>query len=56
MNFDNVVDAMSIMMDDFAYGISKRRLTLSTTGVVPALKVWGCNRCVVGNFPACPDK
>lgn len=41
MNFDNVVDAMSIMMDDFAYGISKRRLTLSTAGVVPALEKLG---------------
>ncbi len=41
MNFDNVVDAMSIMMDDFAYGISKRRLTLSTAGVVPALDKLG---------------
>ncbi|ARU56544.1 SAM-dependent dual specificity 23S rRNA m(2)A2503, tRNA m(2)A37 methyltransferase [Oleiphilus messinensis] len=41
LNFDNVVDAMSIMMDDFAYGISKRRLTLSTSGVVPALDQLG---------------
>jgi len=38
LNFDNVVTAMSIMMDDFAYGISKRRITLSTAGVVPALE------------------
>lgn len=37
LNFDNVVDAMSLMMEDFAYGISKRRVTLSTSGVVPAL-------------------
>lgn len=37
MNFDNVVAAMNIMMDDNAYGISKRRVTLSTSGVVPAL-------------------
>ncbi len=37
LNFDNVVDAMSLMMDDNAYGISKRRVTLSTSGVVPAL-------------------
>jgi len=37
LNFDNVVDAMSLMMDDFGYGISKRRVTLSTSGVVPAL-------------------
>jgi len=38
LNFDNVVTAMSIMMDDFAYGLSKRRITLSTAGVVPALE------------------
>lgn len=37
LNFDNVVDAMDLMMEDFAYGISKRRVTLSTSGVVPAL-------------------
>jgi 23S rRNA (adenine2503-C2)-methyltransferase len=37
LNFDNVVDAMSLMMDDLGYGISKRRVTLSTSGVVPAL-------------------
>lgn len=37
LNFDNVVKAMNIMMDDFAYGLSKRRVTLSTSGVVPAL-------------------
>jgi 23S rRNA (adenine2503-C2)-methyltransferase len=38
LNFDNVVAAMDIMMDDFAYGLSKRRVTLSTSGVVPALE------------------
>lgn len=37
LNFDNVVAAMDLMMDDFSYGISKRRVTLSTSGVVPAL-------------------
>lgn len=37
LNFDNVVSAMDLMMDDLAYGISKRRITLSTAGVVPAL-------------------
>lgn len=35
LNFDNVVSAMDIMMDDFAYGLAKRRVTLSTSGVVP---------------------
>ena len=37
LNFDNVVAAMSLMTDDLAYGLSKRKVTLSTSGVVPAL-------------------
>ena len=37
LNVANVVPAMEIMLDDFAYGLSKRRITLSTSGVVPAL-------------------
>lgn len=37
LNFDNVVKAMHLMMDDFAYGLSKRRVTISTSGVVPAM-------------------
>jgi len=37
LNFDNVVDAMDLMMNDHSYGISKRRVTLSTSGVVPNL-------------------
>ncbi len=37
LNFDNVVSAMRIMLDDMAYGLSKRRVTLSTAGMVPAI-------------------
>jgi 23S rRNA (adenine2503-C2)-methyltransferase len=37
LNFDNVVKAMDIMMDDFAYSFSKYRVTLSTAGIVPAM-------------------
>jgi 23S rRNA (adenine2503-C2)-methyltransferase len=37
LNFDNVLDATQLMMDDNAYGLSKRRVTLSTAGVVPAM-------------------
>lgn len=37
LNFNNVVAAMNLMMDDFAYGLSKRRVTISTSGVVPAM-------------------
>ena len=41
LNFDNVVAAMHLMMHDSCYGISKRRVTLSTSGVVPALDKLG---------------
>lgn len=37
LNFDNVVSAMRLMLDDFSFGLSKRRVTLSTAGVVPAI-------------------
>lgn len=37
LNFDNVVDSMNLMMNDNGYGLSKRRVTLSTSGVVPQL-------------------
>ena len=44
LNFDNVVAAMDLMLEDLAYGISKRRVTLSTSGVVPALdRLAGCS-------------
>ena len=36
-NYDNVVTAMQIMLDDNAYGLSRRRVTLSTSGMVPAM-------------------
>ena len=38
LNFDNVVDAMNLMRSDYGYGISKRRVTLSTSGVVNQLQ------------------
>lgn len=37
LNFDNVVDSVNLMMHDNCYSISKRRVTISTSGVVPAL-------------------
>jgi 23S rRNA (adenine2503-C2)-methyltransferase len=37
LNFDNAVAAMNLMMDDFTFGLSKRRVTISTSGVVPAM-------------------
>ena len=36
-NFDNVVAALHLMLDDDAYGLSRRRVTLSTSGIVPAI-------------------
>lgn len=41
LNFENVVDSMNLMMHDNCYGLSKRRVTLSTSGVVPALDELG---------------
>ncbi|GEN24138.1 dual-specificity RNA methyltransferase RlmN [Halomonas cupida] len=37
LNYDNVLPAMKLMLDDNAYGLSKRRVTLSTSGVVPMI-------------------
>ncbi len=36
-NFENVVTALDIMLDDHAYGLSRRRVTVSTSGIVPAM-------------------
>ncbi|MCC7328134.1 MAG: 23S rRNA (adenine(2503)-C(2))-methyltransferase RlmN [Burkholderiales bacterium] len=36
-NFDNVVPALRLMLDDHAYGLSRRRVTLSTSGLVPLI-------------------
>lgn len=41
LNLNNVIPALEIMMDDFGFGLSKRRVTLSTSGVVPALDKLG---------------
>lgn len=38
LNFDNVIPALNLMLDDNAYGLSKRRVTVSTAGVIPAMK------------------
>jgi len=38
MNFEPVMDSMELMLDDWGYGLSKRRVTLSTSGVVPAIE------------------
>jgi 23S rRNA (adenine2503-C2)-methyltransferase len=36
-NFDNLVPALRLMLDDNAYGLSRRRVTVSTSGIVPAI-------------------
>ena len=36
-NFDNVVAALRLMLDDHAYGLSRRRVTVSTSGIVPGI-------------------
>ena len=37
-NYDNVVTALHLMLDDHAYGLSRRRVTVSTSGVVPMIE------------------
>ena len=41
LNYDEVTEAIAVLLDDLGYGISKRRLTLSTAGVVPAIRRLG---------------
>lgn len=38
LNLDNVIPALQIMLDDWGYGLSRRRVTVSTSGVVPELE------------------
>lgn len=37
LNLDNVLPALNIMLDDYAYGLSKRRVTVSTAGIIPGM-------------------
>ena len=37
LNLDNVVPALRLMLDDRAYGLSRRRVTVSTAGVIPGI-------------------
>jgi len=37
LNFDHTLSALRLMLDDFGYGLSRRRVTVSTAGVVPAM-------------------
>jgi 23S rRNA (adenine2503-C2)-methyltransferase len=38
LNLDNVIPALRLMLDDDAYGLSRRRVTVSTSGVVPEME------------------
>jgi 23S rRNA (adenine2503-C2)-methyltransferase len=37
LNFDNVVTAMNVMRDDLGFGLANKRVTLSTSGLVPQI-------------------
>ncbi len=37
LNYDNLIPALNLMRDDFAYGLSKYRVTVSTSGVIPGM-------------------
>jgi 23S rRNA (adenine2503-C2)-methyltransferase len=37
LNYENVVPALRLMLDDNAYGLSRRRVTVSTAGIVPMI-------------------
>ncbi|OGT67449.1 MAG: 23S rRNA (adenine(2503)-C(2))-methyltransferase [Gammaproteobacteria bacterium RIFCSPLOWO2_02_FULL_38_11] len=37
LNFNNVVQTLDILLDDYAYGLSKRRVTVSTSGIIPKM-------------------
>src|SRR5260221_5254761 len=39
LNLDNVLPALRLMLDDNAYGLSRRRVTVSTAGVVPGMEL-----------------
>ena len=38
LNYDAVVAALHLMLDDLSFGMSRRRVTLSTAGIVPAME------------------
>ncbi|MFI3256624.1 MAG: 23S rRNA (adenine(2503)-C(2))-methyltransferase RlmN, partial [Psittacicella sp.] len=38
LNLTNVIPAIHILLDDLGYGLSKRKVTVSTSGVIPGIK------------------
>jgi len=57
-NFKNVIKSIEIMLSDNAYGLSRRRVTLSTSGVVPNIELLGdiCNVSMAVSLHASNDK
>ena len=56
-NFDNVVAALKLMLDDNAYGLSRRRVTVSTSGIVPAMdRLRDACPGRAGRFAACAER
>ncbi len=43
LNYDHTISALRLMLDDHAYGLSRRRVTLSTSGVVPMMDRLGAD-------------
>lgn len=37
LNYENTVAAVNLMLDDYAYGLSRRRVTVSTSGIIPGM-------------------
>ncbi len=56
-NFDNVLTALRVMLDDDAYGLSRRRVTVSTSGIVPAIDrlAQACPVALAVSLHACDD-
>lgn len=56
-NCDNVIAAVKILLDDFAYGLSRKKVTVSTSGVVPGIEKLGqeTNVALALSLHACED-
>ena len=57
-NYRNVVPALEILLSDYAYGLSRRRITVSTSGIVPQIDKLGddCNVSLAVSLHAPNDK
>jgi 23S rRNA (adenine2503-C2)-methyltransferase len=57
-NYRNVVPALELLLSDYAYGLSRRRITVSTSGIVPQIERLGddCNVSLAVSLHAANDK